>query len=137
MKARIEGLSPLAWPHDFAAFIAERAGEILRFERGRAIDPDQALNELGLDSLMALELRNALASAIGARLSPTLLFNYPSVNALAGYLLDQVLAFDDVMSGHEEAPKLDTGIARVRDLSEDEMNTLITSELDALLQEGF
>jgi acyl transferase domain-containing protein/SAM-dependent methyltransferase/acyl carrier protein len=127
--------------HDrLTAFIAERAGEILRFERGRAIDPDQALNELGLDSLMALELRNALASAIGARLSPTLLFNYPSVNALAGYLLDQVLAFDDVMSGDKEAPeapKLDTGIARVRDLSEDEMNTLITTELDALLREGF
>ncbi len=54
------------------------------------IDPRQPLNTLGLDSLMAVEMRNALTVALGKSLPATLLFDYPTSEALAGYLL-QVL----------------------------------------------
>jgi len=54
------------------------------------IDTLQPLHELGLDSLMAVEIRNVLAKAISMSLPVGLLFDYPSISALAGHLDEQL-----------------------------------------------
>ncbi|MCB0167206.1 MAG: SDR family NAD(P)-dependent oxidoreductase [Anaerolineae bacterium] len=64
------------------------------------IDPRQGLMEMGLDSLMAIELRNYLARSLGYQLSATLLFNYPTLESLADYLTQEILA--PVFSTQEE-----------------------------------
>ena len=51
-----------------------------------AIDPDKAFQELGFDSLTAVEMRNRLKTATGLALSPTLIFDYPTPNGLADYI---------------------------------------------------
>jgi myxalamid-type polyketide synthase MxaC len=55
------------------------------------VPEDKPLRELGLDSLMAVEVRNAISARIGKTLPATLLFNYPTVKALRQYLLEKVL----------------------------------------------
>ncbi|WP_256251304.1 beta-ketoacyl reductase, partial [Mycobacterium malmoense] len=51
-----------------------------------AIDPDKAFQELGFDSLTAVEMRNRLKTVTGLALSPTLIFDYPTPNGLAKYM---------------------------------------------------
>ncbi len=81
---------------------SERAGVVLELVRAEvasvlghgsaaAIDAERSFNELGFDSLAALELRNRLGTATDLRrLSTTLVFDYPTPVALAGHLLEEV-----------------------------------------------
>ncbi|MEU7146399.1 type I polyketide synthase, partial [Nocardia sp. NPDC046473] len=50
------------------------------------IDPHQTFQQLGIDSLTAIELRNGLNAAIGIRLPATLVFDYPTTAALIEHL---------------------------------------------------
>jgi acyl carrier protein len=58
---------------------------------GRAdTDPQQPLMEAGLDSLSAVELRNSLEAKLGVELPTTLVFDYPTMASLAGFLASTV-----------------------------------------------
>ena len=46
----------------------------------------EPLNNLGFDSLMTLELRNRIESSLGLKLSATVVWNHPTIRALAEYL---------------------------------------------------
>ncbi|WP_369226895.1 type I polyketide synthase [Streptomyces sp. R39] len=58
-------------------------------ETGR-VGPGTAFRDLGVDSLMALELRNKLADMTGLRLPATLAFDHPNPTALARFLNTRV-----------------------------------------------
>ncbi|MET8874231.1 SDR family NAD(P)-dependent oxidoreductase [Nocardia sp. NPDC004604] len=78
----------------------ERFGVLVEIVRGQvaailghqdvnAIAADKAFNELGFDSITAIEFRNALKTVTGLHLPATLVFDYPTPQALAKYLADE------------------------------------------------
>ncbi|WP_373194048.1 acyl carrier protein, partial [Mycobacterium marinum] len=54
------------------------------------IDVDRPMESLGLDSLMALELRNRLEASLGTTLPAALVWAYPTITDLAGALCERL-----------------------------------------------
>jgi acyl carrier protein len=94
------------------------------------VDELRPLKELGVDSLLAVELRNALARSLGIALPATLAFDYPTTSAIAGRLLTQLVAADEVSPGATD-PRA-TARADVSSLSDEEAEALLLKELDGL-----
>ena len=71
-----------------ANFVRGEVSRVLRRDSEIAIPRDQRLMDLGLDSLMAVELRNHLEKSLQLprRLPATLIFNYPSIAEIAAFL---------------------------------------------------
>ena len=61
--------------------------ETLEIEQDE-IDPNVSFNEYGLDSSSAIVLTGDLQEWLGQDLDPTLLFDYPTIEALADYLAE-------------------------------------------------
>ncbi len=62
----------------------------LGLDANTAVEDTRPLKELGLDSLMAVELRNALSQSLGCSLPATLAFDYPTVATLATHLVGKL-----------------------------------------------
>ena len=64
----------------------------LAHESPEAVDIEIPFSELGFDSLSSVELRRKLGEEIGRRLPATLLFDRPTVAAVAEYLVQELAA---------------------------------------------
>ena len=125
--------------------VREQALRVLGLQRDQVVNPQQPLNELGLDSLMAVELRNALGASLERSLSTTLLFDYPTLDALVDHLLGDLTPPDATPVETPAQPNLtaaastgtaDTAAADIAALSEDEAEALLLEELAQLKREG-
>ncbi len=65
--------------------VRETVGRVLKIAPAR-LDARKALGTMGLNSLMAMEMRNRLESELGRPLSATLAWNYPTIDALVAHL---------------------------------------------------
>ncbi|HEV2131286.1 MAG TPA: SDR family NAD(P)-dependent oxidoreductase, partial [Longimicrobiaceae bacterium] len=105
------------------------AAQVLGVGEAQRIALDQPLQELGLDSLMAVELRNKLALAVERPLSATLLFEHPTVAAIASFL------DTDLLSGPSQPASRTERVPGAREpheiaLDEDDLAALLLKKLE-------
>ncbi|HEV7650683.1 MAG TPA: type I polyketide synthase, partial [Actinophytocola sp.] len=66
------------------------AATVLGHDSPAGIDGDLTFKQIGFDSLTAVELRDLLGRQSGLRLSPTVVFDYPTVSGLAQHVVDEL-----------------------------------------------
>ena len=72
--------------------IRSQIAKVLGFSSPELIEPGQDFADLGMDSLMAVELKNRLQASLGRSIPQTLAFDYPTVEALVDYFVQEILA---------------------------------------------
>ena len=109
---------------------------MLSLDATQAIDPKQPLTNLGLDSLMAVELRSLLGSGLNLtrNLPATLVFDYPTLAALTGYLAKEVFGWNETAQQEIEAraskDMLSHLLENLEDLSEQEVDRLFAERTE-------
>jgi acyl transferase domain-containing protein/NAD(P)-dependent dehydrogenase (short-subunit alcohol dehydrogenase family)/acyl carrier protein len=116
--------------------VREEIASVLGLSGAPEVDPNRGLFDMGMDSLMAVELRARLQKRAGRALPSTLTFNYPTAAALSQFL-EQLLLIVPAKPP-ETAYSAATPVPYVRsevdteDLSEDELEQLLAERLKAL-----
>jgi acyl transferase domain-containing protein/surfactin synthase thioesterase subunit/acyl carrier protein len=86
-------------------FVRAQIAAVLGFANGGEVEPDRNLQEMGFDSLGAVELRHRLSAAAGVRVPMTAVADRPTAAGIATSLLTRFAAED----GGEEEVDLETG----------------------------
>lgn len=114
-------------------YLRRKIAESLAIESHEVGNRDN-LMDLGIDSLKAVELKNAVADELGIPLSTSLLFDYPNVEALSGYLLQQ-LGLTGEQAGVVPQTRRDAGLCEDKiavNLPQEQVAELLATELQNL-----
>ena len=88
--------------------VAREAAKVMGLDAAELGDGNRGFFDMGMDSLMAVDLKNRLQAACGKTFPATLVFNYPNVNALCKRLAE-------LMPAKAPAPAASTDINAMTD----------------------
>jgi acyl transferase domain-containing protein/acyl carrier protein len=116
--------------------IQSEAAKVMKLERSQLPDPQKGFFDMGMDSLMVIELKNCLDASLGCSLPPTVVFESPTIKDLAEYLAINVLGWNTSATDNGKLPKseqeLSKALSEVKQLAEDEVEASIDRELAEL-----
>ncbi|WP_026736723.1 type I polyketide synthase [Fischerella sp. PCC 9605] len=112
------------------AHIQTEITKVMGLDSFQLPDPQQGFFDMGMDSLMLVELRNRLESTLGYSLPATLPFDYPTVEALVDYLAKEVM---EIELSNESAVELQKSNNEEQVVAESNLDHLSDNEAEALL----
>ncbi|WP_394829827.1 SDR family NAD(P)-dependent oxidoreductase [Pendulispora albinea] len=118
---RLLPMSPEDRERTLLDLVRAEVANVLGITPPSSIATHRPLQELGLDSLMAVELRNRFAALTGLRLQATLLFDHPTPRGLTELLAKKLVP-------HDAEPR----VAILEELDRFERSLLATTADDAL-----
>jgi len=88
LREKIEAMSVIEREGGVLDLVRQEVAKVLGLSSGHEVNPDLSVKDLGVDSLMAVELRNRLNTLLKLKLSATVIFDYPHVRALSTLILE-------------------------------------------------
>jgi acyl transferase domain-containing protein len=106
---------------------------VLGLAEAQSVDIRRGFFEMGMNSLMAVDLRNRLQSALGPAsggMPTTIIFDYPTIESLAAYLTRKVAMPTTIAEARsqDEDQQIATLLSAVQDLSPDALSTILNDK---------
>jgi SAM-dependent methyltransferase/acyl carrier protein/NADP-dependent 3-hydroxy acid dehydrogenase YdfG len=118
------------------SLVAGEARRVLGLTAQEQVDPDRGLFELGMDSLMSVQLKGRLEKSVPCALPATLTFTYPTIHALTDFLLGQVLKLSTIeataVASPNESKEPQPTDEELGDLSDEQIKEMLSVELSSL-----
>jgi NAD(P)-dependent dehydrogenase (short-subunit alcohol dehydrogenase family) len=114
------------------AHVRDQVSRVLGFASGEALDTRQGFFRMGMDSLTTVQLRRHLEVSLGCALPTTVAFEYPTVEALTRFLMDDVLALDVPDQMEDGSDRAEQARAQLDMLSNEELVARFDDELAAI-----
>jgi myxalamid-type polyketide synthase MxaB len=114
--------------------VRSQAIKVLGVSPSFRLDPNQGLATYGMDSLMTIEFKNRLQVSVGKTLSSTIVFDHPTVAALAEYLDRHVLQDAEERKTpvtDETVQDRESRLMEVTAMSEEEAEAILAKELSS------
>jgi acyl transferase domain-containing protein/acyl carrier protein len=116
--------------------VRNEVAKILGFKDPGLLDHGQGFFKMGMDSIMTVQLRNRLESSLGCSLPPTVAFEYPTIDALTNFLVEDVIKFQEPSPPQSIVePSEDKPVVKVPGhghLSEEELVDLLANKLQQM-----
>lgn len=114
MDQRLVGLAVPERRKLLEPVVRDALSRVLKLAAPR-IDPRMPFGNMGLTSLLAMELRNALEATLGRPMSATLAWNYPTVEALVRFLAGEPESREQPATDAAPIPPLDESVVELSD----------------------
>jgi 3-oxoacyl-[acyl-carrier-protein] synthase II len=116
------------------AHVREQVTKVLGLDRSYPLESNQRLFDAGLNSLSAVELVNDLQNDLGLPLPATLIFEYPTIEDLSGYLAKEILVLEPITTPNSESQEDSNTqqnkiVSELEKLSEEEAEALLLRKL--------
>jgi acyl carrier protein len=108
--------------------IQEEVAKVMGFSEEELPELEQGLFDLGLDSLLALDLKNGLQSALRRDVPVAALFEHSTIASLATYLLSEVLVLSTSDERDDNMPRTDI-VDDIASLSESDVELLLAQRM--------
>ncbi|MBF0287242.1 MAG: type I polyketide synthase [SAR324 cluster bacterium] len=117
-------------------YIHQQIARVLGMKSSESISSRERLFDAGMDSLMAVEIRDRLETNLGFSLRSTLLFDYPTVESLVDFLAEKIPSLRDIPNKslkhlEQEAKHFDS----LDELSQDQIAEQLAKELQMIQEE--
>ncbi|MFH8979122.1 SDR family NAD(P)-dependent oxidoreductase, partial [Streptomyces sp. NPDC017890] len=131
LRRRLVSLPEAEQEAELLALVRAHVAGVLGHEGADEVEADRTFQEIGFDSLTAVEFRNQLTAVTGVRLAATVIFNYPTPAAVAGHLRGRLVTDAATGAGTAELDALERLLGQ--DSFGGQARTRITERLQALL----
>lgn len=128
MREKILSAKPEEQPKILESFLKEMVAGVLGIPTSR-LDINKNLMNMGLDSLMGLELKNRIEANLGIDLPVTTMLQDPSVSRMIGDLIEQITKVDSDEIESDQATEM---MERVEELSEEDVKAMLEEKRQSL-----
>jgi acyl transferase domain-containing protein len=126
----LEDAAPEERHERLASHIQGLVVAVMGFGEAEAPELSQGLFDLGMDSLLALELKNRIQTSLRREIPAAALFEHPTIESLAHYLLQDVLGLAEGARGATAAVGAERDVlADIESLSEEEVEKRLAEKL--------